>query len=105
MEYDVRLEHVSSRQLAVVRRRASSQELAKVVPDACGTVWAVVRAQKIVGAGRHLRTGSSKVKTHKKPSQNRRGLSPFLRSPRSKNGDCPLLPGGLVRGSKENRTI
>src|SRR6266446_3492412 len=54
MEFDVRLEHVSSRQLAVVRRRASSQELAKVVPDACGIVWAVVRAQKIVGAGRHV---------------------------------------------------
>ena len=54
MEYDVRLQHVSSRPLAVVRRRASSQELAKVVPDACGTVWTVVRAQKIVGAGRHV---------------------------------------------------
>lgn len=54
MEYDVRLEHVSSRPLAVVRRRASSPELAKVVPDACGTVWTVVRAQKIVGAGRHI---------------------------------------------------
>src|SRR5438445_11123587 len=54
MEYDVRLEHVGSRPLAVVRRRASSQELAKVVPDACGTVWSVVRAQKIAGAGRHV---------------------------------------------------
>ena len=36
----------------------------------------------------------------KNPSQNRRGLSPFLRSPRSKIGDCPLLSGGFVRGSK-----
>ena len=54
MEYDVRLEQVSSRPLAVVRRRASVQELPKVVPDACGTVWSVVRAQQIAGAGRHI---------------------------------------------------
>ena len=54
MEYDVRLEQLSSRPLAVVRRRASLQQLAKVIPDACGTVWGVVRAQKIAGAGRHV---------------------------------------------------
>src|SRR4029077_1457682 len=54
MEYEVRLEQLSSRPLAVVRRRASLQELAKVVPDACGLVWGVVRAQKIAGAGRHV---------------------------------------------------
>jgi hypothetical protein len=54
MEYDVRLEQLSSRPLAVVRRRASSHELARVVPDACGTVWGVVRALKVPGAGRHI---------------------------------------------------
>src|SRR5689334_21291280 len=54
MEYAVRLEQLASRPLAVVRRRASVQELARVVPDACGTVWGVVRAQKIAGAGRHV---------------------------------------------------
>ena len=54
MEYDVRLEQVSSRPLAVVRRRASSQELARVVPDACGAVWSVVRAEQVKGAGRHV---------------------------------------------------
>jgi effector-binding domain-containing protein len=54
MEYDVRLEQLGSRPLAVVRRRASSQELAKVVPDACGTVWSVVQSHKIAGAGRHV---------------------------------------------------
>jgi effector-binding domain-containing protein len=54
MEYEVRLEQLSSRPLVVVRRRASSHELAKVVPDACGAVWNVVRAQKIAGAGRHV---------------------------------------------------
>src|SRR5262249_28305278 len=54
MEYDVRLEQLSSRPLAVVRRRASPQELSKVVPDACGMVWNVIRAQKVPGAGRHV---------------------------------------------------
>jgi effector-binding domain-containing protein len=54
MEYDVRLEQLTSRPLAVVRRRASVQELARVVPDACGTVWNVVRAQQVPGAGRHI---------------------------------------------------
>jgi hypothetical protein len=54
MEYDVRLEQVSSRPLAVVRRRARQQELSKVVPDACGIVWKVIRAQQVPGAGRHV---------------------------------------------------
>jgi effector-binding domain-containing protein len=54
MDYDVRLEHLSSRPLAVVRRRAKSSELSRVIPEACGLVWNVVRAQKIVGAGRHV---------------------------------------------------
>jgi effector-binding domain-containing protein len=54
VEYDVRLERLTSRPLAVVRRRAASHELSRVVPDACGTVWGVVRAQKIPGAGRHV---------------------------------------------------
>jgi effector-binding domain-containing protein len=54
MKYDIRLEQVSSRPLAVVRRRAGPQELSKVVPAACGTVWNVVRAQQIPGAGRHV---------------------------------------------------
>ena len=54
MEYEVRVQQLSSRPLAVVRRRAGSQELSRVVPDACGTVWAVVRAQQVPGAGRHV---------------------------------------------------
>ena len=54
MEYDIRVEQHSGLPLAVVRRRASSQELSKVVPDACGTVWNVVRAQQGPGAGRHV---------------------------------------------------
>ena len=54
MEYAVRLERLSARPLAVVRRRAASHELSKVVPDACGTVWNVIRSQKVLGAGRHV---------------------------------------------------
>jgi effector-binding domain-containing protein len=54
MEHDIRLEHRSATPLAVVRRRASSQELSKVVPDACGTVWRVIRSQQVAGAGRHV---------------------------------------------------
>jgi len=54
MEYDIRLEQLTSLPLAVVRRRASLPELSKVIPDACGLVWNVVRAQKIPGAGRHV---------------------------------------------------
>jgi effector-binding domain-containing protein len=54
MDSEVRLEQLGSRPLAVVRRRASSSELAKVVPEACGQVWGVVRERRIAGAGRHV---------------------------------------------------
>jgi effector-binding domain-containing protein len=54
MAYSVRLEQHNSRPLAVVRRRATLQQLSRVVPDACGTVWNVVRSQQIPGAGRHV---------------------------------------------------
>ncbi|HMF15524.1 MAG TPA: GyrI-like domain-containing protein [Gemmataceae bacterium] len=54
MEYAIHIEQLSSRPLAVVRRRASLPELAKVIPDACGTVWKVVRSLPIPGAGRHV---------------------------------------------------
>jgi hypothetical protein len=54
MEYVVRLEQHGGRPLAVVRRRAASHELARVVSDACGTVWNVIRSQRVSGAGRHV---------------------------------------------------
>jgi len=54
MAYDVRIEHVRSLPLAVVRRRAKREDLSKVVPDACGVVWSVIRAQNMPGAGRHV---------------------------------------------------
>jgi effector-binding domain-containing protein len=54
MEYEVRLEQLSSRPLAVVRRRATPGELARIIPECCGLVWGVVRSQQIAGAGRHV---------------------------------------------------
>ena len=55
MKYDVHLENaVAPRPLAVVQRRASLPQLPKVIPEACGIVWKVVRAQQITGAGRHV---------------------------------------------------
>src|SRR6516162_1155833 len=54
MEYTIRLEHHAGIPLAVVRRRARPQELAKVVQEACGLVWNVMRSQKVAGAGRHV---------------------------------------------------
>jgi effector-binding domain-containing protein len=54
MKYDIRLEQLTSRPLAVVRRRAALHELSKVVPDACGLVWNVLRTNQVSGAGRHV---------------------------------------------------
>ncbi len=54
MDYDVRLEQVESRPLAVVRRLAKQNELSRVVPEACGVVWKVIRAERVAGAGRHV---------------------------------------------------
>ena len=54
MDYQVRVENVGSIPTAVVRRRASSRELSKVVPEACGIVWNVIRARQVKGAGRHV---------------------------------------------------
>ena len=54
MKHEIRLEQHAARPLAVVRRRAASHELSKVVPDACGTVWNVIRSQQVSGAGRHV---------------------------------------------------
>jgi hypothetical protein len=54
MKYNIRLEQHGGRPLAVVRRRAASQELSKVVPNACGLVWNVMRAQQVSGVGRHV---------------------------------------------------
>ena len=52
MDYDIHVEEGHGRPLAVVRRRAGVQELARVVPAACGEVWSVLRSQQIAGAAR-----------------------------------------------------
>ena len=54
MDYEIRLEQLGGRPLAVVRRRASLRERSRVVPEACGLVWNVIRSEKIMGAGRHV---------------------------------------------------
>jgi effector-binding domain-containing protein len=54
MQYDVQLENVAAIPTAVARRRASLQQLPKIIPDACGLVWNVLRAQQIKGPGRHI---------------------------------------------------
>ena len=55
MEYAIRIETANDpRPLAVVRRRAGSQELSRVVPECCGLVWSALRSQRIAGAGRHV---------------------------------------------------
>jgi len=54
MNYNVHIEQFPGRPLAVVRRTASMQQLGTVIQEACGTVWNVVRARQIQGAGRHV---------------------------------------------------
>src|SRR3954464_14350352 len=55
MAYDVTLDTgARGRPLAVVRRLASARELPRVVPEACGLVWNVLRSHQIKGAGRHV---------------------------------------------------
>ncbi len=54
MNYDPRLEQFAGAHLAVVRRCATLQELSRVVPEACGTVWNALRSNHIKGAGRHV---------------------------------------------------
>ena len=51
--HSIRLQDLPSIPLAVIRRRASAAELARLVPEFCGLVWAAVKAQR-VKAGRHV---------------------------------------------------
>jgi effector-binding domain-containing protein len=53
MKYEVQIKQLGTQPLAVVRRRVSREDLSKAVTGGCGTVWDVVRAQKIA-AGRHV---------------------------------------------------
>ena len=51
--YSVQLQRLDSIPLAVVRRQAKASELSRLVPECCGLVWNVVRAQQ-TKAGRHV---------------------------------------------------
>ena len=51
--YSVHLQQLDSVPLAVVRRQASASDLSRVVPECCGLVWNVLRAQQVRG-GRHV---------------------------------------------------
>jgi effector-binding domain-containing protein len=55
MQYDIRLETITHpKPTAVVRRRASKRDLPRIIPEGCGIVWKLVRANQIPGAGRHV---------------------------------------------------
>jgi effector-binding domain-containing protein len=54
MSYFVRVESVVGRPIAVVRRRVARSALSRVVPEACGLVWAAVKAAQVKDAGRHI---------------------------------------------------
>ena len=49
----VELRQLPSVPLAVIRRRVSASELARVVPEGCGIVWNALRAQQM-RPGRHV---------------------------------------------------
>ena len=49
----VRLENRSAIPLAVVKRRVPASELSRIVPECCGHVWKVMRAQN-ARAGRNV---------------------------------------------------
>jgi effector-binding domain-containing protein len=49
----VQLHRVRANPVAVIRRLAKPAELSQVVPECCGIVWNVLRAQQVRG-GRHV---------------------------------------------------
>ena len=51
--YVVQLQKLDGVPLAVIRRQAKPTELSRVVPECCGLVWNVIRAQQ-AKAGRHV---------------------------------------------------
>jgi effector-binding domain-containing protein len=51
--YAIQVRRLESLPVAVIRRQARPADLSRVVPECCGLVWNVVRAQK-AKAGRHV---------------------------------------------------
>jgi effector-binding domain-containing protein len=54
MNYNVQIQRFPGKHLAIVRRRATLEQLSQAIPEACGGVWNAIRAQKIQGAGRNV---------------------------------------------------
>jgi effector-binding domain-containing protein len=54
MNYQVELVKVAATPLLVVRRRARKDELSRVVPDGCGTVWNFIRENEVTPRGRNV---------------------------------------------------
>lgn len=54
MQYQIHIEKVEPQPTAVVRRRARFSELAQVIPQACGEVWAFFRSSLLPHPGRNL---------------------------------------------------
>jgi effector-binding domain-containing protein len=54
MRYAVQVMHMSATPIAVVKRRAPLDQMARVVPEACGTVWRAMKGLGITGLGRHV---------------------------------------------------
>jgi len=51
---DVRFEFAAAIPLAVVKRRATKGELSRVVPEACGTAWNLVKKAQLTNPGRMI---------------------------------------------------
>jgi len=51
--HPIHVQHLDSIPVAVIRRQAKPADLSRLVPECCGLVWEVMRAQK-VKAGRHV---------------------------------------------------
>ena len=54
MNYHIQIQQFPGRLSAIVRRRATLQQLSQVIPAACGEVWNAIRAQNVQGAGRNI---------------------------------------------------
>ncbi|HEY1602848.1 MAG TPA: GyrI-like domain-containing protein [Pirellulales bacterium] len=54
MEYQILTQALAPQPLAVVRLQANAGDLSRVIPAACGEVWAFVRSAPIENAGRHV---------------------------------------------------
>lgn len=54
MQYDVHVQTLAPRPVAVLRFQAAQSELSKKIPWACGEVWNFLRAAQVKTAGRHV---------------------------------------------------